>query len=162
MKKILCVLLVTALVLLCGCQKEAPAEESVAPSGTDFAATTVYDDDVLSFEVTSAALTDNGISYAVVFKNKTDETVNVEVSNITVNGKQTDIALSATVEKGATSPTTLALPLAIGETAAEVGLHLEVTPANRWWVSSLVSRDLIFYPVPQATATATATATNAT
>lgn len=161
MKKILCVWLVMVLVLLCGCQKDGNTNETSVSSGTNFAATVIYDDDVLSFEVPSAERTNHGISYAIVFQNKTDETLNVELSNITLNGEKTDIVLTATVEKGSAASSTLVLPLAVGETATEVGVHLEATTADRWWIDSLVSRDLVFYPVSQTTATATATATTA-
>lgn len=161
MKHILALLLVIALVLLCGCAGGAAKPDEPVYDGTEFAPTTVYEDDTLVFRVLSATLTKTGVDYAAELQNKSDETVNVTLSDVTVNGNKTEVTLSSAVEKKATAAVTLSLPLAKGEVAKSVGLHLAAASGERWWMTDLVDRDLMFYPVPQPTATATATATAA-
>lgn len=164
MKKILSALLILSLVLLCGCTKggsEVSAVQEVsAPNGTEFASTTVYEDDSFSFKVVSAARTDSGMSYAVLFQNKTTEALDVTLSNLSVNDGDvlSDVTLTATVEKNDVFPTTLAVPLSADTVAGKISLHLETVPSGRWWAKTTLSRDLIFYPVAQQSPTATATA----
>ena len=140
MKRLLALLLVAGLTLLCGCafggNEVSEVSEVSEPDGTEFAATTVYEDDILTFCVLSATRTETGMAYAAKLENKTGESIKVDLSAITVNGNQTDVAKS-------------------------VGLHLAAASNERWWMDKLVSRDLTFYPVAQPTATATVTATTA-
>ena len=165
MKRLLALLLVAGLTLLCGCtfggDEVSEVSEVSEPDGTEFAATTVYEDDILTFRVLSATRTETGMAYAAKLENKTGESIKVDLSAITVNGNQTDAALSETLEKNATADVTIAVPLAATDVAKSVGLHLAAASNERWWMNKLVSRDLMFYPVAQPTATATVTATTA-
>lgn len=165
MKRLLALLLVAGLTLLCGCafggNEVSEVSEVSEPDGTEFAATTVYEDDILTFCVLSATRTETGMAYAAKLQNKTGESIKVDLSAITVNGNQTDVALSETLEKNATADVTIAVPLAATDVANSVGLHLAAASNERWWMDKLVSRDLTFYPVAQPTATATVTATTA-
>lgn len=170
MKKILALFLIFTFVLLCGCAATRDDVSEVSePNGTEFAPTVICDDDVLTVRVVSAQKTDdvssadNGVTYTLEFKNKTDEAITVDVSGVTVNDTAVDVSLSAPLGKGENQKGLLIVSgetmNAIGATRADrVGLHLKATSNERWWAPVLSEHDLVFYPVAQATATATATA----
>jgi len=155
MKKILSVLLIAALVLLCGCAGGKTVQKQATPDGTQFAETTVYDDETLTFKILSATRTEDGIAYSYSFQSKTDAALTLAVTNIAVNATDTDVEIQKDLQGNTVFNGTLDLPLSKGEAASKVSLHLEVTTADRWYTKTLVSRDLVFYPVAQSTATAT-------
>ncbi len=180
MKRLISLVLVLALVFLCGCAGKDDATSEVSevslPSITDFATTTLMADDVLTFRILSAhslPATDGsdgvGVAYAIGLKNMTIYPIQVDITDITVNDQPLNTKLSVKVEKSATKSETLSLesgPLEnLGiEKVEKVGLHVKVTNLERWSAPAMTERDLVFYTplaptVPAATGTATATAT---
>ena len=174
MKRIFALIAVLSLTLLCGCFGGEPVEVSTvsAPDVTAFAPTTLCDTDILTVRLLSATPLPTadgtegiGLSYRVGFKNKTDEPIVVKFTAVKVNDQMIAADRSFTIEKNAGFESDFPLETAELENAGvksldTVGLHLTVTSKDRWWMPTLLERDLVFYPTPQTTATATATAVN--
>ena len=159
MKRFLSVLLVLTLVFLCGCSAKEDATDSQSnttattkkPIG--FAATTVLEDNILTFRVLSETPTnEGGISYNLDFKNNSSSDLTVTLTNVTLNKQKTAATVSLELPKGTTK--NAALVFAANDVgskqAAEVGVHLKATgkkDQNRWYIETLSEHDLIFYPI---------------
>ena len=176
MKQTIALLLTLSLLLLGGCAlggETSEPEESSVPDITKFAPTTLYEDDLLAIEILSATkptgaggATDAGVDYAMTLQNKSEESIVVELSGITVNDKAIDASQTVTVKKN--EALSVDFPLDGAKLAAaditlaeKVGLHVKVTSGERWWMPTLLERDLVFYPIARSTDTGTATATTA-
>ena len=161
MKRFLSVLLVLTFVFLCGCSAEkndtSATATTTAPEHLGFAATTVLEDEVLTFRVLSETYDENGgITYDLEFQNHTNEALTLTLSGTTFNDQPSTAAVSLTLDKNTT--TTSELNFTADETQAatakKIGVHLKATSKTRWYEDTVSEHDLVFYPVaPNTTAT---------